>query len=374
MVKNGQEIERRFWVRKLSDNFPKNAPVVDIIQGYFEPSASGKPVRVRIAKTKKIFGESKKAYITLKSGKGKVREEKEHEIKPGLGKDLIKKCSHQLLKDRHLIDGWEVDFYKGPLAGVIIAEKELKTADEVVNIPNWIADALEVTDSLTNYDLAKLAGELNGSGLDPIPFIENHIRSSMPVIVLTGEPCSGKSSIIELVKKEMPEIHCVPEVAAIIIGQLGIKPGDNIISNRRFQKAVYRVQRAFEEAAIQYAISQGKKAVLLDRGAPDGAAYFAGGLDEFESFLRAKRSSEYSRYHKVICLSGAPKNIFEEKKTNNPVRSESYEEACALGHRIRKAWEGHPHLIIIENGNGWTEKEASARREIEKLISGKKSA
>ncbi len=148
-----KEIERRFLVRSLAKNMPLPEWITDIQQGYFETIDANKSFRVRICS-------GCEAYLTLKTGKGLVREELECSVDLEFAKALMKTCRHRLNKTRRVIDGWEIDFYKPPLKGIITAEKELKSLKEKLPIPDWLLGAVEITDTLTSHDLAHLATEL----------------------------------------------------------------------------------------------------------------------------------------------------------------------------------------------------------------------
>ena len=74
-------------------------------------------------------------------------------------------CRHRLVKTRHGIDGWELDIFEGPLAGIVILERELRSADELPpSLPAWVLEAVDVTDILTNGRLAKLATRIRKRG------------------------------------------------------------------------------------------------------------------------------------------------------------------------------------------------------------------
>ncbi|KKT81250.1 MAG: hypothetical protein A3B99_05140 [Candidatus Yanofskybacteria bacterium RIFCSPHIGHO2_02_FULL_44_12b] len=372
---NGQEIERRFLVTRLSKSFPTDGKVIKIKQAYFEAQGVDKSFRVRISETGSPSRKNLSSVITLKSGKGRIRKEKEYEIDLRLGNELMKIGNYWLAKNRHLVKHagmtWEIDFFLEPLDGIILAEIELETPDQKVEMPPWIEEYTEVTDSLTNLHLARLASDLRDSGAHPMPFIQEHLNSSIPKIVVTGPPCSGKSTFIESVKSGRSDIHCVPEVATIIINQLGIVPGNHPISNRRFQEAIYRIQRIFEATSAQYAISAGKKAVIFDRGTVDAAAYLKGELTEFEKTFNTSRTAEYAKYDGVICLDVPPRDVYNGQKANNQARSETYEQACQLRDRMVSVWRGHPNFVFVPNGSGWEEKKRLIADALENLISRK---
>lgn len=351
-----QEIERRFLLSGFPD-FISNDYIAKIDQGYFELSSAADSLdsfRVR------IFNNST-AVLTLKEGKGISREELEANLDLAIAKRLFNKCQHRLSKLRIRCQGWEIDVFGDVLHGVIFAEKELKREDEPINIPKWLEPYIirEVTDSLTNLHLARLASDLKGLNLSASYYLDRQMRK-IEKYVLTGPPCSGKSTVLEQLKKEYPNYHFVPEVASIIIGQLGIFPGEDPLSQKRFQSTIYRTQKLFEATSVKFAISNDKKGIIFDRGALDGAAYVPGGMKEFERIVGTDQEEEFKYYNKVIYMSVPPKDIYELKKTNNPARKETYQQACELGEKIHRVWKSHPSFHEADDRN-WDEKVKKVR-------------
>jgi CYTH domain-containing protein len=278
-----QEIERRFLVQNLEKGLPSPNRIIKIEQGYYELGDINKSFRVRIC-------DGSDAYLTMKFGKGQVREEIESPVNLDFARQLMRGCNHRLNKNRWLIDGWEIDLYEPPLRGVIIAEKELASVHENLVIPPWLKGVIEVTDTLTNHHLARLASDLEGTDVVAMPYLSSHIFGNIPRVVLTGGPCSGKSTIIEIIKNEMPEIHCVPEMATIVIRQFGIIPSTDPIENRRFQRMIYRAQRIFEATSTQFAIQHSSQFPRVKEGSYSIEARPMGQPIFREVFRNSKRS------------------------------------------------------------------------------------
>ena len=355
------EIERRFLIKKFSTDFPfpLDLPRFHIRQGYFELPIVDSSFRVRII-------DNREAILCIKDGKGIKRPEIESKIETlDFGKKAFGLCSHRLEKVRHRDGRWEIDFFSRPLDGIVIAEIELKSVDEKFEMPKYIEEAVEVTNSLTSHHLARLASELEGSGKSALQFVYAYAFSSIPRIVITGGPCSGKSTIMDSMRL-VDGLHCVPEVATIIIGQLGIKPKKGF--NKKFQRLVHSTQRLFESTSIQYAVIDGKRGILFDRGTVDGAAYCEGGVREFEDTLRTRIDHEYSQYDLVICLDIPPEDIYEAHRINNLARSEDYQLARKLGNRIKEVWQNHPNFVFISNDGCWDEKVRKVKEAIDKVI------
>lgn len=221
---------------------------------------------------------------------------------------------------------------------------------------------------MTNLHLARWATELKGTGVPALPFVSENLLASVPCIAITGGPCSGKSSIMQILKSEFTDIHFVHEVASIIIGRVGILPSKNPVQNRSFQKAKYKVGKIFRTTSVEFAIVQKKQAVVLDRGEADGAAYFEGGIKEFEAVLGTSITSEYAHIDMVICLDVPPQDVYEQNKANNPSRFENYDEAVNLGRRTKNAWERHPNFKFVSSETNWETKVNTVRELIRSVL------
>ncbi|WP_040509907.1 CYTH domain-containing protein [Leptospira wolffii] len=134
------EIERKFLV--TNSDYKKDAFPSIILQGYLN-SDKNRTVRVRI--------ESNKAYITVKSKTvGISRQEFEYEIPITDAEEMISNiCEKPVVKKlRYLINFqgsiWEVDEFLEENEGLVVAEIELKSENEIFNKPDWIGK--EVSD------------------------------------------------------------------------------------------------------------------------------------------------------------------------------------------------------------------------------------
>ncbi|MCX6714494.1 MAG: AAA family ATPase [Candidatus Uhrbacteria bacterium] len=357
------ERERRWVVKKFDPLFLGRATEVQqIVQGYFDV-LEDQSFRVRII-------DDERAIVNLKTGTGEVRKEEEESASLRLARIMLSATSFRVEKTRHVIDGWELDVFKGPLAGIVILEYEAHGDEPIPPLPSWIHDAIDVTDSLTNLHLARMAKEISG---DVNEHVSRYLEPRLPKIVLTGGPCSGKSTLMrEVIEKYGDRVHCVPEVASILIAQVGILPSaTDEKHNARFQQILYRVQRSFEEAAELQAMKDGKQAIVLDRGTVDAVAYLHGedNLKRQAHFTIATGLSvraELNRYAQVICLAPPTRDVFETHRTNNPARSETYEQAVELGRRSHAAWHvtGYPEWNYVHfkqvDGKTWVAKRDAA--------------
>ncbi len=336
-----KEIERR-WLLTSVEPEVLGWPYKHIEQGYVstEPGA----MRSRVV-------DGKTGYFCYKDGEGMQREEDEKPVTDVEdAKFVLKGCKYRVRKYRHQKpnDPWEVDACQDELASVFLAEIEHPDAASY-SLPLEIGTGIEVTDSISNSHLARLAYDLRTRK------VEGSIRDlllapqRLPRIVLTGGPCSGKSEVMENLKAEFGGmVHFMPEMATMIITH-GVRPSTDPV----FQSFIYRVQRDFETITDMQARAAGKGMLITDRGSVDNAAYLPGGIDQFERVCRTKRKAEFALYDVVLCLEVAPQEVYEEKKRNNPARTETYDEAIVLSKLIECAWREHPGFRLISNDFGW---------------------
>ena len=143
------EIERKFLVVGEFRNLATSS--THIAQGYIA-SGNGRTVRVRIR--------GDKGYLTIKGPSdhaGLARFEWEKEITLAEAKALMTICEPGIIeKTRWLVpseDGkhtWEVDVFEGENEGLIMAEIELESDDDVVEKPAFIGK--EVTGDRRFYN------------------------------------------------------------------------------------------------------------------------------------------------------------------------------------------------------------------------------
>ncbi|MGZ5284313.1 MAG: CYTH domain-containing protein [Kaistella sp.] len=141
------EIERKFLVKKeLWQQWDK--PSGELFrQGYLLTDPK-KTIRVRQT--------ADKGFITIKGiSVGATRTEYEYEIPVSEAEELLDHfCGSELSKNRFkiLFEGklWEIDEFLGDNEGLIVAEIELQSEDEIFSIPNWVD--IEVTSEEKYYN------------------------------------------------------------------------------------------------------------------------------------------------------------------------------------------------------------------------------
>ena len=145
------EIERKYLV--TNDEWRVSSRRADLRQGYILRQP-GRSVRVRTQFQEDGEGQ---AFLTLKgSRQGITRPEFEYEISISDAIYMLNQmCEKPLIeKTRHFVDyaglTWEVDEFRGENAGLIVAEVELKHADQPIELPPWIGK--EVTNDNRYYN------------------------------------------------------------------------------------------------------------------------------------------------------------------------------------------------------------------------------
>ncbi len=178
-------------------------------------------------------------------------------------------------------------------------------------------------------------------------------------IVLTGGPCSGKSSSLAYLTEKLSDyglmVFVIPETATLITNNgIDRRKMDRPKQVAMYEEAILDMQLSFEETylrAVMQIFPERKKVLLLDRGVMDIKAFMP--HNDFKGILKRKGLSEVrlrDRYHAVIHLvtaaEGAEKYYTGE---NNSARIETAEEAILIDRRIRESWLGHPRFRIIDN-------------------------
>lgn len=145
----GVEIERKFLV--MQDRWRDLAPGVLYRQGYIS-TQPGRTVRVRIA--------GDRAFITLKGAtQGITRSEFEYSIPDVDANEILNTlCASPLIeKHRHKINlnglVWEVDEFLGENQGLVIAEVEIESVDQAIELPDWIGEDISHDSRYYNSNL-----------------------------------------------------------------------------------------------------------------------------------------------------------------------------------------------------------------------------
>jgi len=145
------EIERKYLIDLEKIGTLENG--TRIKQGYLSTNKDA-VVRVRV--------KNDKAYLTIKgSNSGIARLEYEYEIPLEEANEMLEKLCQKPLIDKtrylikHDIHTWEVDVFYGDNKGLVVAEVELSSEDEFINLPTWIKEEVSHDDRYFNSNLMK---------------------------------------------------------------------------------------------------------------------------------------------------------------------------------------------------------------------------
>ena len=142
------EIERKFLLR--NDDWRLQADDgTEYMQGYIIGSKKAS-VRIRL--------QGDQAYLNIKSATlGVQRDEYEYAIPMDDAREILTKlCEPPLVeKTRFFVTHedleWEIDVFKGENAGLVVAEVELESADQDIELPSWCGQ--EVSDDPRYYNV-----------------------------------------------------------------------------------------------------------------------------------------------------------------------------------------------------------------------------
>ena len=148
----GIEIERRFLV-KNEDWKSQIVLSEDFSQAYLNSRIDEWATRVRVI-------DNKKAYITLKSSLSRlINYEFEYSIPTKDAIELINLSKYKITKTRYQLTinkkNWLIDVFNGENSSLKIAEIELNSESEEIQIPSWCGQEITGIKLLSNASLAK---------------------------------------------------------------------------------------------------------------------------------------------------------------------------------------------------------------------------
>ena len=144
-----KEIERKFLVE--NDHW-KTANIIGqrLLKQAYLLRESDRSVRIRIT--------DNMAFFTVKLGVGITRGEFEYEIPVEEAEVMIAEAQLKCLeKTRYYIQykaaTWEVDVFHGALEGLVLAELELDSEDQHIDLPNWVGKEVTLDPNYLNSNL-----------------------------------------------------------------------------------------------------------------------------------------------------------------------------------------------------------------------------
>ena len=200
------------------------------------------------------------------------------------------------------------------------------------------------------------------------------------VVALTGGPCGGKTTVVNLIKEKSLlmsgfQVFVANEAAEnLISNHINFM---NVGADQTFQREVIISQLTAEKnaviSAIKYKINNPYDFVfcIFDRSIMDGQAYFDDPM-EYEQIIKDygfDTDMVYSRIDRVIFMQSTA-NGAEDKYELNGIRTEPLKEAKKRDNKVRKAWEKHPNFcpILNKNYSDFNEKARDAVKKVFELI------
>ena len=193
--------------------------------------------------------------------------------------------------------------------------------------------------------------------------------SSHPLIVLTGGPGGGKTTLIEELSCQSScsgRFAALPE-AIFILRHTGISPRKKL-----FQRAMVHLQMAMEDGLSRALGPHDRRLILCHRGALDPLAYW---LDrgwpeqEFFEYTVTTREGLYQRYtavlHLITAADGAAEHYTRWPDAHRPERPE---DAIRLDGLLYQVWRDHPAYYRLGNeGQDWAAKVRAAGAILERF-------
>lgn len=140
------------------------------------------------------------------------------------------------------------------------------------------------------------------------------------LVVITGGPGTGKTSVIKLLKKKY---QIAPESARLVLTRNKIFKGKNAVQAKglAFQEAIWDLEVKHYASALSV---RGDQYLFFDRGFFDGFAYAH--LGKVKKIDDQKAMAHHIIYDHVFILDPLPKKYYE----NDSARAETYEQALAI--------------------------------------------
>lgn len=236
------------------------------------------------------------------------------------------------------------------------------------------------TNAVSKEFLGNISSKNNFSARKSFARLADERGVNISRICITGGPCAGKTTVMAAIQQDLTQLGykvlVVPEAATLIM-----KGGAMIVSSSfteqqglQFQKNLMRLQIALEDTFIDIAqmVTDQPVVLLMDRGLLDGSAYVSRNnwqalLDDLNMNTINLRDNRYDAIlHMVTAADGAEK--FYASLTNE-ARYESAEEARHKDVRLREAYMGHKHWVLIDNSaTDFMQKINRAKQQVQNIL------
>ncbi|PWI32579.1 hypothetical protein DI392_14245 [Vibrio albus] len=171
-------------------------------------------------------------------------------------------------------------------------------------------------------------------------------------VVVTGGPGGGKTTALDLFRRELNDkIIVVPEAATVLFSG-GIIRSDNKKVCKMVQKTIFQLQKNTEEI---YKSQFPDRLLVCDRGSLDGLAYWPDTESDFFENINSTFEQEIARYDAVIFFESAAATG-HDISSNNPIRNESSKQAAQLDQKLQKIWSRHPQYYFVASSDSFVRK------------------
>lgn len=184
---------------------------------------------------------------------------------------------------------------------------------------------------------------------------------SPEIVVVSGGPCGGKTTLIEslpaLAKQACRELVVMPEIASRMVAE-GVDFGQLAVHDRPayldVQRQIIRTEVDFmADARREYA--QTDALVIMDRGVNDTFAYMTADESIQLAADYGKQPHDFfglvDRVVYVPSIAVSRPDRYETLKATNPARYETAAEAAATCLRTLTQWTGHPELYVVDDAD-----------------------
>jgi len=171
-------------------------------------------------------------------------------------------------------------------------------------------------------------------------------------VVVTGGPGGGKTTALDLFRRELSDkITVVPEAATLLFSG-GVTRSDNEQVCKMVQKAIFQLQKNLEDI---HKAEFPDRLLVCDRGSLDGLAYWPDTESDFFESIDSTFEQEIARYDAVIFFESAAATG-HDINSNNPIRNESSKQAAELDLKLQKVWSKHPHYYFVASSDSFVRK------------------
>ncbi|EQC50678.1 AAA family ATPase [Bacteriovorax sp. DB6_IX] len=183
-------------------------------------------------------------------------------------------------------------------------------------------------------------------------------------VVITGGPGGGKTTALDLFRRELQEQVAVVPEAATVLFQGGISRTCDNETLKVTQKTIFELQKNLEEIQEK---ANPNKLLICDRGTIDGLAYWPGQEHEFFEIVDSNFEDELMKYDAVIFFETAASSG-KDINSNNPVRNETAQQAIDLDKKLQSIWSRHPNYHFVSSSESFIKKIMFGIMTIENVI------